>query len=74
MGRPSGRNNGTSAPRGVGKGRVAVPGLADAALRSAAAMEQAGRLSRHDRLAYAWGWAEGFRAARRALRAGQGVG
>jgi hypothetical protein len=37
-------------------------------------MERTGRLSRHDRLAYAWGWAEGFRAARRATRAGQGAG
>jgi hypothetical protein len=43
--------------------------LADRAFEKAVAMHRAGRLATADRIAFAWGWAEGYRAAQRQLAA-----
>jgi len=44
--------------------RPNTEGLTGRALARAYAIQASGRLSRADRMAFAWGWAEGFRAAR----------
>ena len=52
---------------------AAREGLADRAFERATAMHRAGRLAPADRIAFAWGWAEGYRAARRELGGGKGT-
>jgi hypothetical protein len=47
--------------------------ITERALSSAEAMQAAGRLARIDRMSFAWGWAEGFRAARRELGGSKGT-
>lgn len=68
MGRTAERNRGASGRARRDTGRV---GLTERALSSADEMQAAGRIARVDRLAFAWGWAEGFRAARRELGGGK---
>jgi hypothetical protein len=43
--------------------------LTDQALNRADKLKDAGRLTTGDRMTFAWGWAEGYRAARRAAEA-----
>ena len=44
-----------------------IDALSGRALAHADAMQASGRIARADRITFAWGWAEGFRAALRSV-------